>query len=67
MRNLGQTLGVACGSVIIAMQQSAYQAGTALTAKGVYLKAERDAFYFGIAITVAALLMICKIPGGKNT
>ncbi len=67
MRNLGQTLGVACGSVIIAMQQSAYQAGTALTAKGVYLKAERDAFYFGIAVTVAALLMICKIPGDKNT
>lgn len=63
MRNLGQSLGVACGSAVIALRQAAYfSAG--LTGNAAYLSAQRDAFYFGILVVAAAL--ICVFGQGRQ-
>ena len=65
MRNLGQTLGVTCGSVIIAVRQNVYAAGSLVISNDVYLKAERDALYFGVIVICLALFLAYKIPEKK--
>ena len=62
VRNLGNTLGVACSSVIISTRLIVYSAGSEVVSKSAYLKAERDAFYFGIIIVVVAMLLVYNIP-----
>ncbi len=57
MRNIGNTMGIAIGSVMLTMRQAHY--GTLeLSHIGVYLKAQRDIFLFG---ALAAALAICLI------
>ena len=62
MRNLGQTLGVTSGSVIIAIRQEIYLVNYLMTSNDAYLKAARDALYFGAIIICLALFLAYKIP-----
>ena len=57
MRNIGNTLGIAIGSVMLTMRQTHY-GNLALSHISVYLKAQRDIFLFG---ALAAALAICLI------
>jgi len=65
MRNLGQTLGVTIGSVIIAMRQEIYLAASFMTLNEAYLRAARDALFVGAVIVFIALLLAYKIPGKR--
>ena len=65
VRNLGQTLGVTGGSVIIAVRQEVYLAGSLMTLNEAYLKAARDALFVGAIIIFIALLLAYRIPGKK--
>ncbi|WP_411679840.1 MFS transporter [Clostridium thailandense] len=62
MRNLGQTLGVASSSIILTSRQLVYNEKTHLGAKGTYLLAQRDTYYFGIVVLVVALIFIFLLP-----
>lgn len=67
MRNLGQTLGIACSSVILTSRELAYSKTTNLSQKGVYILAQRDTYYFGIFILIVALIFVYMIPHSKYT
>ena len=62
MRNLGQAFGVVCGSLILTLRGQIYHD---MTAQKAYLLAQRDAFYFGTAISLIALIFIIWLPA-KN-
>lgn len=62
MRNLGQTLGVASSTIILASRQLVYNKKTHLGVKDVYLLAQRDTYYFGIIILLLALIFILLLP-----
>ncbi|MCL1805859.1 MAG: MFS transporter [Clostridiales bacterium] len=67
MRNLGQGLGVAFGSAIMALRQSHYmrtlaEGAGAAGAQRVYLTAQRDAYFFGLCIVALALFCMFRIP-----
>lgn len=66
MRNLGQTLGIACSSVILTSRELAYSKTTNLSQEGVYLLAQRDTYYFGIFILIMALIFVYIIPHSKK-
>jgi len=66
MRNLGQTLGVTSGSVIIAVRQEVYLAGSLLTFNEAYLKAARDALFVGAVIAFFALALAYTVPDRKK-
>ena len=72
LRNFGQSLGVACGSTIIALRQSYYYARAAEGGSGasndvmVYMQSQRDAFYFGLFIVAIAILCMIR-TSGKST
>ena len=65
VRNLGQTLGVACGSIIVGMEQARW-GDSAMAAEThqseIYLSAIHDAFTFALIVVCAALLLILIIP-----
>ena len=67
MRNLGQTLGIACSSVILTSRELAYNKTTNLSQKGIYLLAQRDTYYFGIFVLIVALVFVYMIPHSKYT
>ena len=72
MRNLGQGLGVAFGSAIMALRQSYYARSLtdnhgAAGETGIYLLAQRDAYIFGLCIVAIAIFCMYRIPAGKNT
>jgi len=62
MRNFGQTMGVVCGSLILALRQPAFQG---LAGQGAYLYAQRDTFYFGIAVLAVSLALIVLLPAQR--
>lgn len=66
MRNLGQTLGVASSSVILASRQMFYSKTTSMSHKAIYLSAQRDTYYFGIFIIVAALIIVLLLPNSSE-
>jgi len=63
MRNLGQTLGVLCGTLLLTLRQPAYWAFPGKTA---YLFAQRDTFYFGLSVAAAALVLVRLMPHQKK-
>ena len=65
VRNLGQTLGVTCGSIIVAMRQDVYLACSLITLNDAYLKAARDALFFGTLVICLAFFLAYKIPEKK--
>jgi MFS family permease len=67
MRNLGQGLGVAFGGAIMAIRQAHYyrvlDSGAGIVdGNQVYLSAQRDAYYFGIAVVAIAIFCMSRIP-----
>lgn len=62
MRNLGQTLGVTCSSIILASRQLFYSKTSNLDKKTVYLLAQRDTYHFGIFILIMALIFVFLLP-----
>lgn len=62
MRNFGQTLGVASSSVILTYRQLVYSKNTSLSAKDIYLFAQRDTYYFGIFILIVAFVFVFLLP-----
>lgn len=62
MRNLGQTIGVASSSTILASRQLVYNKNTHLGVKCIYLLAQRDTYYFGMIILVVALVLVFLLP-----
>jgi len=62
MRNLGQTLGVVCASMILTLRQPVY---ANLPGRGAYLFAQRDAYYFGVGALIAALILILFLPANR--
>ncbi|MCL2774194.1 MAG: MFS transporter [Oscillospiraceae bacterium] len=63
MRNLGQTLGVVCGTVILTLRQPVYKD---YMERKAYLFAQRDTYYFGIAVLITALILIFLLPNKKR-
>lgn len=69
MRNLGQSLGVASGSALIAFRAAVY-AGRGLPGSEAYLMAQREAFLFGVGVAAAAfccILFASAAPRGKSS
>lgn len=62
VRNLGQSLGVALGGMIVALRTAHYSGTVGLPGHAVYLAAQRDAFYFGVLVALTAMLAILLIP-----
>lgn len=62
MRNLGQTLGIALGSVMLTYRQMVYNKNINLGVNDIYLLAQRDTYYFGILILIAALILVFLLP-----
>ncbi|MBV7272062.1 MFS transporter [Clostridium sp. PL3] len=67
MRNLGQTLGVAFSSVILTSRQLFYSHSVKLSSKSIYVLAQRDTYYFGIFILIAALFCVYLLPSHKTS
>lgn len=65
MRNIGNTMGIAVGSVMLTMRQSHYGAIN-LSHTSAYLKAQRDVFLFGAMITIVAICLILFIHDKKK-
>ena len=67
MRNLGQTMGVACSTLILEARQAVYIASA--DSSGAYLMAQRDTFLFGCLTLTIAIVLIVLLPrsGSKNT
>ncbi len=61
MRNVGQTLGVAIGSVMLTVRQGIYTSGGFETA-GAHLMAQRDALYLGAGLALLAAGLIAGLP-----
>jgi EmrB/QacA subfamily drug resistance transporter len=66
MRTVGQTIGISCATVVLALRQTVYSANPLLDFNGAYLKAQRDTFFFGIFITTVALILVYKLPGAPS-
>lgn len=62
MRNLGQTLGIACSTVILTSRQLFYNKSTNLNHKAIYLLSQRDTYYFGILILIVAIIIVFLLP-----
>lgn len=62
VRNLGQSLGVALGGMIIALRTVHYTQIGEMQGKAIYLSSQRDAFYFGVLVAMTAILAIALIP-----
>lgn len=60
MRNLGQTLGVACASVLISIRNAVYVGGGA-SPEAAYLAAQRDTFLVGAFASAAAIVLILRL------
>lgn len=67
MRNLGQTLGVAFSSVILTSRQLFYSHSVKFSSKSIYVLAQRDTYYFGIFILIAALFFVYLLPSHKTS
>ena len=65
MRNIGNTLGIAIGSVMLTMREVHYSAA-GLSQASVYLKSQRDIFLFGAAAAGAAICLILLIHDKKK-
>lgn len=66
VRNLGQSLGVAVGGMLIALRINTYtNAGSSLQENAIYLLAQRDTFFFGVVVALIALISIASIPDVK--
>jgi len=70
MRNLGQTIGVACAGAIMALRRSHYTGRAPVgpeSADGsiIYLMAQRDVYYFGVFIIAIAIICVFMIRSGK--
>jgi len=59
MRNFGQTLGVLFGSVIFLFRQPVYRL---LPERKAYLFAQRDTFFFGLLMVLAAMVLVWLLP-----
>ena len=71
MRNLGQGLGVAFGSAIMALRQIHYAKALVDGAEAagearVYIMAQRDAYIFGICVVAAAVFCMSRISRPIN-
>jgi len=72
MRNLGQTIGVAVASAIMAIRQSYYLSSAASANQEIpegsvfYLMAQRDAYYFGIVVIAIAIFCVGMTRSGKQ-
>lgn len=62
VRNMGQSLGVALGGMIVALRTAHYSGTAGSPGNAVYLAAQRDAFYFGVLVALTAMLAILLIP-----
>jgi hypothetical protein len=62
IRNIGQSLGVAVGGMIIEMRSLVYARQAQLSEAAVYLNAQRDAFIFGVVAALLAFIAIALIP-----
>jgi len=62
MRNLGQTLGVVFGTMILTVRQSAYHN---VAENKAYLFGQRDSYYFGIAVLAVSLVLVTLLPGKR--
>ena len=65
MRNIGNTLGIAIGSVMLTMREG-YYSSAGLSQISVYLKAQRDIFLLGAAAAVAAICLVLLIHDKKK-
>lgn len=65
MRNIGNTLGIAIGSVMLTMREVHYRSAGLSEVSG-YLKAQRDIFLFGALTAVAAICLILLIHDKKK-
>lgn len=65
MRNIGNTLGIAIGSVMLTMREVHYSAA-GLSQASVYLRSQRDIFLFGAAAAGAAIFLILLIHDKKK-
>lgn len=66
MRNLGQTLGVAYGSVMITMRNNAYIA-KGIEMQDAYLKGQRDTFLIGAMLIIFSIMLLSYINKEKKT
>ena len=64
MRNLGQSLGVAVSTAIIAMREPVYLAAGA-PGRYAYVNAQRDAFIAAIALTIVAIILVRMLPNKR--
>jgi MFS family permease len=73
MRNLGNGLGVAFGSAIMVIRQNHYMSrgsswGTEILADNqIYMLAQRDTFYFGTLVVLAAMLCMSRTGDRRQT
>ena len=65
MRNIGNTLGIAIGSVMLTMREVHYSSA-GLSQVSVYLKSQRDIFLFGAAAAGVAICFILLIHDRKK-
>ncbi|HWS30292.1 MAG TPA: MFS transporter, partial [Clostridia bacterium] len=66
MRNIGQTLGTAIGSVMLIMRQTHYEEEAGFSKNAIYLFAQRDTFLVGSALAVLGILLVMQIPKKKR-
>ena len=72
VRNLGQSLGVAIGGAVMAIRQSHYYARAAEASaeipegNGIYLLAQRDAFFVGVCVVAVAIVCMSLIRSKKT-
>lgn len=66
MRNIGNTMGIAVGSVMLTLRQSHY-ASINLSHTSTYLKAQRDVFLFGALAAIVAICLILFIHDKKKS
>lgn len=62
IRNIGQSLGVAFGGMLVAMRSSRYGAVTDWDPSQVYLTAQRDTFLFGVLVAFLGFAAMASIP-----
>jgi EmrB/QacA subfamily drug resistance transporter len=62
MRNTGQTLGTAIGSVMLITRQAHYEEVAGLGKSTIYIFAQRDTFFVGFILAVLGILLVMQIP-----
>ncbi|QIB69304.1 MFS transporter [Aminipila butyrica] len=65
MRNIGQTLGTALGSVMLITREAHYEQVTGSDKSTIYLLAQRDTFFIGFVLALLGILLIMQIPNKK--